>query len=257
MINFLKLYFGTLKRISRTMTLGIFNGKERIKINELYCLYQPKTAVFPIDPYIIPKTDILEIDGNDVAIYDGVDECGFGHITEFELKVICHIVRKYQPKQIFEIGTFEGRTTLNMALNAPNSIIFTLDLAASELNNTKMDVEKGEIAYINKQQSGIRFVGKPAQKQIQQLYGDSATFDFLPYENTIDLMFVDGSHAYDYVVNDTEQALKIVKKGGIILWHDYTNWEGVRDALNHFYQNKTDFSKLKHIGGTSIVILQV
>ncbi len=258
MLSFITLFLGTLKRVGSTFVLSLFSQKERGRLNQLYSVYQPsQEVVFPTDPYIIPKTDVFVIDGNETAIYDGVDECGFGHITEFELKAICHIIQKHQPKQIFEIGTFEGRTTLNMALNAPDAQVFTLDLPASELSNTKMEVEAGEVRYIDKEQSGVRFLGKPAQKQIQQLYGDSATFDFAPYHNAIDLMFIDGSHAYDYVLSDTERALKMVKKGGIILWHDYTNWEGVREGLNQYYKNDAGFAKLKHIGGTSIVMMEV
>lgn len=256
MINFLKLYLGTSRRLFYTLTVGIFNADERARLGYLYNVYASPTAL-PVDPYIIPKTDVLEINGNDEAVYEGVNECGFGHITEFELKVICQIIRKYQPMRIFEIGTFQGRTTLNMALNAPKAQIFTLDLPAEELSDTKMQIEKAEEAYVNKTLSGERFLNHPAQKNIEQLFGDSATFDFSPYYNSIDLMFVDGSHAYEYVINDTDRALKLVRKGGIILWHDYTNWTGVRDGLNQFYKDKAEFKGLSHIGGTSIVMMQV
>ncbi|WP_428659598.1 class I SAM-dependent methyltransferase [Runella sp.] len=255
MLDFIKLYIGTFRRLAYTLSVGIFNPDERARLNYIYNLYAPER--FPEDPYIIPKTDVLEINDNDKAAYEGVNECGFGHITEFELKVICQIVQKYQPKHIFEIGTFEGRTTLNMALNAPDARILTLDLPAEELANTKMKIDKGEEAYVRKKQSGGRFLDHPAKKNINQLYGDSATFDFSPYYNFIDLMFVDGSHAYEYVLSDTDRALKLVKKGGIILWHDYTNWTGVRDGLNEFYKNKPEFKTIRHIGGTSIVMLQV
>lgn len=256
MINFLKLYIGISRRLAYTLTAGIFNPEERARMMHLYHLYASPTA-FPVDPYIIPKTDILEINGNDKAIYEGVNDCGFGHITEFELKVICQIVKKYQPARIFEIGTFEGRTTLNMALNAPKAHIFTLDLPAEELSHTKMQIEKAEEAYVKKTRSGERFLDHPAQKNIDQLFGDSATFDFSPYYNSMDLIFVDGSHAYQYVISDTESALKLVKKGGIIIWHDYTNWAGVRDGLNEFYKDKPEFRGLSHIGGTSIVMMEV
>ncbi|MFN3379406.1 class I SAM-dependent methyltransferase [Runella zeae] len=259
MVDFIKLYLGTTRRLAYTFTTSFFNPTERKRLMDLYNVYNHNNDphAFPIDPYIIPKTDVLAINGNDQAIYEGVDECGFGHITEFELKVICQIIQKYQPQRVFEIGTFEGRTTLNIALNAPNAQIFTLDLPAADLGNTKMQIEKTEEAYVKKTQSGGRFLNHPAKKNIQQLFGDSATFDFSPYYNSIDLMFVDGSHAYEYVLSDTDRALKLVKKGGIILWHDYTNWEGVRDALNEFYKNDPLFKGVKHIGGTSIVMLQV
>src|SRR6185369_3239039 len=51
-----------------------------------------------------------------------------------------------------------------------------------------------------------------------------------------DLIFIDGSHAYSYVKNDTEKALRMLKEGGLLLWHDYRyrNLEtrGVRQYLD-------------------------
>jgi predicted O-methyltransferase YrrM len=36
-----------------------------------------------------------------------------------------------------------------------------------------------------------------------------------------DLIFIDGDHSYDGVKADTELAHKLIKKGGMIAWHDY------------------------------------
>ena len=43
----------------------------------------------------------------------------------------------------------------------------------------------------------------------------------------MDFIFVDGSHSYDYVLNDSRKALSLLRGGkGIILWHDYPGWTG-------------------------------
>lgn len=256
----LTLYLGVLRRVGYTMTMGLARQNAQNRLHELYQLYSPALShenVLPKDPHLLPKTDILELLGNDPAVYEGVNECGFGHTTEFELKVISNLVHRLQPKTIFEIGTFEGRTTLNMALNAPHATIVTLDLPGSELGNTQLEIAVGEARYIDKPQSGGRFLNHPASSRITQVYGDSATFDFSPYHATVDLVFIDGSHAYDYVLNDTWKALDIVAPGGTILWHDYTNWDGVREALNTVYQEDPRCRGIRHIGGTSIAVLQV
>lgn len=260
MINSIKLYLGTLKRVIYPLTLGALQSNGREQLLRLYNAsenHQKSSFNLPEDPYIIPKTDILEIIDRHEATYSGVNECGFGHITEFELKVICELVLKYKPLRIFEIGTFQGRTTLNMALNAPNAQIFTLDLPSTELDRTRMPVEEGERLYIDKTVSGERFLNHPAKKQIVQLLGDSANFDFSPYYNSIDLTFIDGSHAYEYVRNDTEEALRLTRKGGLIIWHDYTNWIGVEKGLNEYFRSRKEFQTMQHIGGTSIVMMEV
>ena len=35
------------------------------------------------------------------------------------------------------------------------------------------------------------------------------------------LVFVDGCHAYDFVHQDTANALRYLRPGGLIVWHDY------------------------------------
>ncbi|QRR02882.1 class I SAM-dependent methyltransferase [Dyadobacter sandarakinus] len=256
-----RLYLGVLKRVGRTMTLGLFGSNNRQELLALYNIYETKTngkESTPVDPFIIPKTDIFELLGNDSAVYEGVYECGFGHTTEFELKVISNLVKKLNPNRVFEIGTFQGRTTLNIALNChPDAIITTLDLPSSELDSTKMEIEEGEIRYVTKDISGERFIGHPIAYKIKQVFGDSATFPFEEYTNSIDLAFIDGSHAYDYVLNDSEKVFNIMRPGGLIMWHDYTNWPGVWSALNKLYQSDIRYVNIKHIGGTSIAMLKV
>ncbi len=255
--DFLTLYLATAKRVLGSLTVGAFRPDAHQELLRLYNVYSPPTTTveFPEDPHILPKTDVFNLLHNDIARYEQVDDCGFGHTTEFELKVISSLVKQHQPKTIFEIGTFEGRTTLNMALNAPaGAQIYTLDLPAEGLSGAKLTIEAGELAYIQKSQSGGRFLGTPQQQLIKQLYGDSATFDFTPYHKQIDMVFIDASHAFDYVLNDSRHALAMVRPGGLILWHDYTNWDGVRSALNQLYKTDPAFAKLQHIGGTSIAI---
>ncbi|SDG53123.1 Methyltransferase domain-containing protein [Dyadobacter soli] len=255
-----RLYAGVLKRVGYTLTIGMLNSGFRDELLKLYNSYgqQLPAENTPEDPFIIPKTDVFELFGNDSAAYEGVYECGFGHTTEFELKVISNLVKKWNPRRIFEIGTFEGRTTLNMALNSSTDAeIITLDLPADELASTRMDIEDDEVRYVKKDVSGERFIGHPAASKIRQVFGDSATFDFSEYHNSVDVAFIDGSHAYDYVLNDSEKVFTIIRKGGLIIWHDYTNWPGVWTALNELYQKDARFKDIRHIGGTSITILTV
>ena len=53
-----------------------------------------------------------------------------GEINPIELAVICYLCNALEPKRIFEIGTFRGRTTLGMAMNMDGGEIFTLDMLA-------------------------------------------------------------------------------------------------------------------------------
>lgn len=156
---------------------------------------------------------------------------------------------------VVEIGTFDGRTTLNLAVNAAAQAgVVTLDLPPEE--RALFALAPGERQYVDKPQPGARFraCGPPwqgAARRITQLLGDSATFDWTPYEGRAGLVFVDGSHAYDYVRKDSQTALRLVAKGGTVLWHDYGRWEGVSRALDELEAERR--LGLRHIAGTSLV----
>ena len=86
---------------------------------------------------------------------------------------------------------------------------------------------------------------------VVQLFGDSATFDWSPYYWRAGLVFVDGSHAYDYVRKDSETASRLVRSRGVVLWHDYGVWPGVTQAIEEL--EATRRLGLIHIRGTSLV----
>jgi len=55
-----------------------------------------------------------------------------GNMALLELAVIIGLVRERSPMCLFEIGTFDGRTTLNLAEFIPDgAIVYTMDLASS------------------------------------------------------------------------------------------------------------------------------
>jgi len=109
---------------------------------------------------------------------------------------------------------------------------------------------------VEKEQSGLRLEkyrksDRSIIAKINQLFGDSASFDFSPFYNSCSLVFVDGSHAYEYALSDTYAAMKMVKKGGVIIWDDYGIWEGVTRALEEIEEKEK--IRLENISGTSLV----
>ena len=160
--------------------------------------------------------------------------------------------------KIFEIGTFDGRTTLNMAANAKDAVVYTLDLPASHVGQTKLQIEKGDKTYITKSESGTCFQGTQYIDHIIQLYGDSGDFDFDQWYGQIDFVFVDGSHSYEYVKNDAEIALDLVRADGMILFHDYGGtWSGVNQALDDLFLTDRRFKELRHMKGTSLAMVDL
>lgn len=182
-----------------------------------------------------------------------------GGIYPYELICMNMIVAHFLPQRIFEIGTFNGRTTLNLAANSGlESRLFTLDLPLESQPLTRLRQHPWDGKFVEKRGNGRYFHTDPLREKITQQYGDSATFDFSSFNGTIDMVFVDGSHSYEYVLNDSAKALVLLRGGkGIILWHDYgTKWHDVTRALNELHAKNPSFSGMKHIRGTSLVFQQ-
>jgi len=96
---------------------------------------------------------------------------------------------------------------------------------------------------VEKPEPGMRYKKHGADHweaiaRITQFLWDSATFDFSPYEGTCSLVFIDGSHAFDYALSDTDRAMKLLDEDGVIIWHDYGIWEGVTQALEQIESEK-------------------
>lgn len=234
-------------------TFGFFIAKNRSFISTIcaHFGYTQKTGT------IIPEIELSQLVSVDTTVQILEPIRIAGNVTLLDIAVIAQLIKHYNPNRLFEIGTFDGRTTLNMAANCSEEAeIYTLDLPREQLHSTKLPIDPVEEMYIDKETSGSRYMGTDYEKKITQLYGDSATFDFSQLFSTIDFMFIDGAHSYEYVLNDSEKARRLLKDGrGVIIWHDYGDWEGTTRALNELYSENEYFRNLKHISGTSLACL--
>ncbi|MCO6499304.1 MAG: class I SAM-dependent methyltransferase [Vicingus serpentipes] len=147
----------------------------------------------------------------------------------------------------FEIGTWRGESVANVASVAKNC--YTLNLSNEALRNMGYDKE-----YLQQQE----FFSKNL-KNVTHLKGNSLEFDFSPYYNQCDVVFVDGDHHYESVVNDTKIAFQLLKdENSIIVWHDYASNPGkVRwDILRGIY-NGTPIEKRKNLFSVSNTLCAV
>lgn len=169
-----------------------------------------------------------------------------------ELVILVGIVRYLQPKRLVEIGTAEGRTTLNLALHSPpDAEILTIDLppeAPPSRFESGCDYRQMGIS-----EPGNLFHHHPLADKIRLVLADSTRFDWSPYQQSVDFIFIDGAHDYQSVRKDTENALRIVRPNGVILWHDYTIVQGVTVWLNELCQHLP----VVWLEGTTLVCLRV
>jgi hypothetical protein len=112
-------------------------------------------------------------------------------MTVSEISTLCYLVASKAPKKILEIGSYRGLTTLNLALNAPQAEVHTVDI--TDTWGSYYYAEHTEV------------------KNISQHYGDSTNFDFFHKIGVgVDLCLIDGGHSYDQVRNDTVKVLPLM-----------------------------------------------
>jgi len=123
-------------------------------------------------------------------------------------------------KRVFEFGTYKGVSTTQLALNvAPGGMVFTLDLPEDHPAYS-LPIPKAEERQIAAEGGKGILIPRDLLDRVTFLTSDSATFDETPYVGTMDLVFVDGAHSYEYVKNDTEKGWRMLRSGGVLAWHD-------------------------------------
>lgn len=176
-----------------------------------------------------------------------------GGTSDTEAWILAVVAR--DARTMFEFGTCTGKTAYLWAKNQPaGGRVTTLTLPLDQIDQYRAEAGDDPGAIDDARQTGVvaRFLytGTEAGGRIEQLYGDSKAFDDAPYRESCDVIFVDGSHARSYVASDTEKALRMIKPGGLILWHDYNpDCAGVFKVLNELARRLP----LMHVAGTALV----
>jgi hypothetical protein len=239
-IPFLRRFLFTLTHGAALMSYGVLTQRGRDRLKEVAAVFgypRPRTA--------LPRVTLEKL-SPDPGPVELVGLARTRHnVNVFELMVLCRLAKWMKPHRIFEFGTYDGRTTLNLAVNTPpHTRILTLDLAPAGSH-----VPSGGIV-------GERYLGTSHAERIQQLVGNSLEFDFGPYEGTVDMVFIDAGHAYPSVLRDTQVAARLIRKeGGVIVWHDYRAIDGVTLCLDGMAARGGMWSSMCHLDETRLAIL--
>ena len=174
------------------------------------------------DIRVFPSIDYADITGASsrfvMQTFPGVG----ASISILEGAALAAFVQRVGAKRIFEFGTYKGVSTTQLALNLrDDGMVYTLDLPEDHPAYT-LAIPKAEERQIAAETGKGILIPQELSHKVTFLRSDSAKFDTTPYLNSMDLVFVDGAHSYEYVKNDTEKGLEMLRPGGIIAWHDCT-----------------------------------
>ena len=152
-------------------------------------------------------------------------------IPNYERGILLYsLIAKYKPKNVLEIGTAEGYSTLCMAWAMTdyniNGKIFTIDPkpfdVPVERNVTWEDNPKHDTVMLSRRELWNKFADKEWIKKIEVLTGFSGE---VLQKNTklpkMDMGFIDGSHVYEAVVHDFYAFLEIASESFYLLLDDY------------------------------------
>jgi len=137
-----------------------------------------------------------------------------------EVLTLAAVTKLLRPKRVFEIGTYNGRTTAVFILNSsPNCEVFTLDLPPDARDipgylSTDIELVKDRSPEAFLKSAGLT-------DRYQQIYCDSMSFCPEPFRDSVDLGFIDGAHAEEFVRNDTMKMAVMMSNRGFVFWHDY------------------------------------
>jgi predicted O-methyltransferase YrrM len=131
---------------------------------------------------------------------------------------------------IVEIGCFLGRSTKILCLSSPKSTIHTVEVFG------RHDASDGNLYTPEDTKTG--FLENLKDQTNWKLYHNSSANVAKTWKKKIDLIFIDGDHWYNSVITDINSWLPFMKKGGVMLFHDYeANTFEVKKAVNDRFSN--------------------
>ena len=131
-----------------------------------------------------------------------------------------------------EIGSYRGESADIFLRSKSFKTFFCID-PWEEGYDKNDEAASSEIIYAEKE-FDERFENN---KVIQKIKMSSNEAVNMFEDESIDFIYIDGNHQYEYVKNDIINYYSKIKKGGIIAGHDFNdNWLGVKKAVNEFFK---------------------
>ncbi|MEI3807213.1 class I SAM-dependent methyltransferase [Agrobacterium radiobacter] len=148
-------------------------------------------------------------------------------LTQFRMevhdaKILGQLYRAFRPRHHLEFGTWEGFGA-RLCLQNSEALVWTLNLPDGERD------ADGRPLYSDA--SGVTDGGSRIGRlyreaglagRVTQMLMDSREFDTAAFgADFFDTVLIDGGHTADVVASDTEKALRVVRPGGFVMWHDF------------------------------------
>ena len=162
-------------------------------------------------------------------------------------EIISKLISTNKFRTYVEIGIWKGDTLEHVAKECPSlKKIFGIDPLKKKFNDIK---EFSYTCSMNEPLKSDKELDKIYEFLLNRFkkYGDKLTILRTTSEKaaenfdkeSLDLVFIDGIHLYDYVKQDIKLWFPKIKKGGILMGHDYgSGFPGVAKAVNELIKKE-------------------
>jgi hypothetical protein len=161
-----------------------------------------------------------------------------GCTAPLERFLTAQLVRHFRPKSIVEVGTYRGTTTRLLLDNMPpGARIYTIDLPLETKAATVAAASDERL--IEHRVVGVEYLGHARAQEVTQILGNTfepSTWQSVP--EGIEFAFIDASHSYEAVRNDTERLWPKLSPGAIVLWHDYSETDSPERGVGKYLRER-------------------
>ncbi len=208
--------------------------------------YFKKKAIREYNIEQFPTVDLLDLFQN---LNENIDTYSFlaGTSLITDLILLKSFAKKFQNCAYLEIGSWRGESLVNICDVTDDCTSLTLSEAEMKALNFSNEFIKVHGIFSNH------------IKTMKKIEHNSQTFDFTQLNKKFDLIFIDGDHSYEGILNDTQKVFPLRKNGkSIIVWHDYGfDPEGVRySTLKAILDGipKNNHKNLYHVSNTMCAV---
>ncbi|HOO99618.1 MAG TPA: class I SAM-dependent methyltransferase [Bacteroidales bacterium] len=127
-----------------------------------------------------------------------------------DIMLLKSLARQYERCAYLEIGSWRGESLSNI-------YEVTDDCTSVTLSEAEMLQIGKNINYAK-----VHGIFTKNLKDLKTIEQNSRSFDFGSLNRKFDLIFIDGDHSYEGVLNDTRKTLSLRRNSkSVIVWHDY------------------------------------
>lgn len=155
-------------------------------------------------------------------------------VKGFTRVMLAQLFRELGFKYGAEVGVAEGIYSLVLCQEIPGLELLCVDLwdtyyrgdnAKAKIKDKAMQDEALALAHEKLDKFNVKFIRNTSMRTVQTIQ-----------PNSLDFVYIDADHSFDFVMQDIIEWSKRVKPGGIVAGHDYFRFRGagVVDAVNAY-----------------------